>query len=583
MELRDRIILESSISEQNPILSVASMSKRGEIVRISGLILLGALLAIPIFLNGYPVLGHDTNIHLAWYTRFADQLWSGEFYPRWLMDLNAGYGDAVFFFYGPLPYYLTSILRPLFSQDPIGWYQMGVSASIALIFSGIFAYIWLKEITNPIAAFIGAGVYMLLPYHLGYDLYIRGAFGEFFAFIWLPLMLYFVHGIIEKRRVSVVGVAISYAALVLTHLSTTLIFSLIPVLYVFFIADKDSRVRSLRNTAIAMLLGLGLSAIYLLPAMGLQRFVSIDYEKNEWLYQQSFLFVNAEYVPSLIIKVSIMVLSTAILGALGVFISRKYPDQQIKRSRLFWIVVGLISFFMMTPLSKSIVEVLPIIQIIQFPSRFNTVFLVAVSALFTIGIYTLYTSENRWRKYYLAISGFIILGWMLSTLWIGWQQTAADKNVSNQIVSRGIVANEYWPKWVQIDVEEFIESAPVSDRVSVIAGDADVSILEWKPREILLSVDSHAGASLILHHFYFPGWKVCNEDEICTDTKPTTPDGYITFDVPDGRSELSVLLFAGREEEAGKWITIFSVIITIFFLTWTFTKPSVPGNNLLHK
>jgi len=39
-----------------------------------------------------------------WTKSFDSRLWSGGWYPRWLMNMNGGLGSATFYFYPPLPF-----------------------------------------------------------------------------------------------------------------------------------------------------------------------------------------------------------------------------------------------------------------------------------------------------------------------------------------------------------------------------------------------------------------------------------------------------------------------------------------------
>ena len=106
---------------------------------------LESFLTIPLLFCGAFSADDLLPFHLRWSKHFAEQFWSGELYPRWLMGMNAGLGSPTFFFYTPIPYYFTSLLHPLFASDPQGWHQLGLSASFALIASGITAYIWPKK------------------------------------------------------------------------------------------------------------------------------------------------------------------------------------------------------------------------------------------------------------------------------------------------------------------------------------------------------------------------------------------------------------------------------------------------------
>src|SRR5437868_3808254 len=85
----------------------------------------GIVLTLPVLILGIPFFSDDGVTHAVWYTHFSEQLSSGNLYPRWLMDMNAGLGSPAFFYYPPVPFFLTSLLRPLFAGDPQGWHQLG--------------------------------------------------------------------------------------------------------------------------------------------------------------------------------------------------------------------------------------------------------------------------------------------------------------------------------------------------------------------------------------------------------------------------------------------------------------------------
>ncbi|MEP0917778.1 hypothetical protein NC981_13175 [Leptolyngbya sp. DQ-M1] len=59
---------------------------------------IGLLLVLPAILHGV-FDAMDIPFHLRWTQQFSEQLWSGDFYPRWLYNMNAGLGSPAFFFY----------------------------------------------------------------------------------------------------------------------------------------------------------------------------------------------------------------------------------------------------------------------------------------------------------------------------------------------------------------------------------------------------------------------------------------------------------------------------------------------------
>lgn len=82
----------------------------------------------------------------------------------------------------PLPYYVSALFAgpqaPLHHAiTPLLW-----SASLALLLSGLFAYLWLRSFASPLRALAATLLYLALPYHLGMDLYARLCLGRILGF-----------------------------------------------------------------------------------------------------------------------------------------------------------------------------------------------------------------------------------------------------------------------------------------------------------------------------------------------------------------------------------------------------------------
>lgn len=334
---------------------------------VLAIVLAGLVLTLPAILYGLPFYGDDGPEHAIYYSHFAEQFWSGELYPRWIQNMNGSLGSPTFFYYPPAAYYVTVFLRPFFRNDPHGWQQLGVSSSIAVMTSGLCIYLWLKKITNQKSACAAALLYMAMPYHLAFDFYSRAAFAEGWAFVWMPLILYFVDEIIRRGgRFAFVGVAISYALLVMTHTPTALIFSIAPIGYAFYLAESGARIKALIITLGAMTLGAGLSAVYLLPAMTTQQFVFIEEMKaGHYRYDNWFLFAKFNLSEGLSYHLW-MTAGPTILAFGGAFLAIHSDSSRIvNRETAFWIVFVALCVLMMTPLSKHVWQIFPPLQMIK--------------------------------------------------------------------------------------------------------------------------------------------------------------------------------------------------------------------------
>ncbi|MFN0151602.1 MAG: hypothetical protein ACKVU1_12935, partial [bacterium] len=351
------------------------------------------LLTLPAILAGLPP-GHDSLTQMQWFHHFSTQLRAGEFYPRWLSSMNAGYGSPTFFFYAPLPYYATSVLAALGPGAGSGSgpgaagaaaLPLGLAAAIALVASGFACRLWLRRSASEAQAIVGSLIYMAIPYHLVVDLYDRAAFAEFCALAWLPLLLHFADGIAAGERRAAPLFAIVYAALAATHLPTTLIFTLVPFASVALHARWDARApRALVRLAGACALGAALAAVYLAPAIASQRHVLLAetpadprYFANNFLFEWGRERAYSEYLA----RMSRITLATVAFAA-GAFLFARADSLPAARStRNFWLATLGAAIFMMLPVSRSLWNLAAPLQTIQFPWRFHAIVCVAAAAL----------------------------------------------------------------------------------------------------------------------------------------------------------------------------------------------------------
>ena len=566
----------------------------------------GIFLTLPALLFSVPPLGDDWVIHSLWYTQFSGQFWAGDIYPRWLMDMNAGLGSPAFFFYPPIPYFITSLFRPFFRNDPHGLHQIGASAALSLIISGQCAYLWLKDLSGRGAATVAAVLYMAMPYHLAADLYARCAFAEFWAFAWMPLVLYFTGRAARGEWRAVAGVAAGYALLIMTHLPTTLIFSPVPLCYAAVTAESRKRIKALVVTACGMTLGVGLSAVYLLPAMTMQQFVFLDRMKSGYFsYENWLLFSESSMWLRDRPEMFPLVLNMLVVVCLAFFISCSRRETVAARVNRFWLVVAAASALMMTAASKPVWEVFTILQRVQYTWRFNSLVCVAAAALSAAAVKAVKErGEHLTRgklKVLSALAVFCVIVWLPATAWEIYSSlpfrsadsvTVAD---NNEIISLRRDAPEYrtvwnksaagldwnrsqdidrWDEVLNEEFESFLRKAGDSGaglpRARVTGGDGSVTVEDWLPRIITLRVQSSKGMSVDVSRFYFPNWKASTPDETANiAVVPSEPEGFIKLLVPDGEHRIVLRLEPSGSESAGRVVSLASLLLTVllFFLT----------------
>jgi hypothetical protein len=539
------------------------------------------VLSLPLLFYGFPFHSSDGVQHAIFYGYFSSQLWAGEFYPRWLMRMNGGLGAPALFYYPPIPYYLTAPGKPFFAGDSQGWHQLGVSASLALAASGVCAYLWLKKINTERAALIAAVIYVVMPYHLATDVYDRGAFAELWTFVWMPLILLFTEAISRGRKTAALGLVISYALLIMTHLPTTLMFSAVPICYGCYMAAPGRRIRVTGIIIGAMSLGIGLSAIYLLPALAMQKYVFMEELKVGFQsYEHWFLPFERGWINATSNTIAQIVPQVATLGLFAYLLARRNSDSTARKRAAFWMLVLLISVFMMASLSSFVWRLITPLHMIQFPFRFNTVLCVATTALVALGISSI-------KKYSPSASLIRWLALLMIVGWIGyaavWARNAyAINDPSHAMIYKrnarqervGADVNEFRPRWV-VSIQEPVlesllgrigESADGLTKVNIVEGTGTVEVKSWKPREILLQVETPGGAVLDVSQFYFPGWTAYTSNGLCLSVQPSKPGGLLRVAVPAGSHQILLRLNQTLPEYAGWLISAFSASLLLLIV-----------------
>ena len=232
---------------------------------------LGALWLV--FFNGFPI-GDDYKNQIIAYEAFKEQVQAGELYPRWLHNINHGFGGANLFFYPPLIYYVSYFIDIVGLQQFDTLHVLILNVSFFLILSGITCYFWLSSFCSRYASVVGALLYMIAPYHLFIDVYERNNVAEFAAFAWIPLL--FLLSLRQPFPKYVLGIllALVYALFLVTHLPSAVFVT------PFLVFAKGCSILTAHERSIekistfgvflfCLFLGGCLAGIYLYPALTL--------------------------------------------------------------------------------------------------------------------------------------------------------------------------------------------------------------------------------------------------------------------------------------------------------------------------
>jgi hypothetical protein len=546
------------------------------------------LASAPFLIFGAPY-GDDLHIHLSWSHQFALQLWSGDAYPRWLSELNGGAGSPTFFYYAPFPYYVSGVFGPLLCPGCRPETHLAIGLWLLLLGSGIAFYAFGRRYGGPSMAAAGAIVYMLMPYHYESDLWRRICYGEFAAYVWMPLILLALDKTLEDRRY-LPACAVAYAGLLLSHLPATLLFSLLLAAYALLQCVLRKSWRPVLLLAAMVALGGGLASLYLVPALAAQHYVYAPqmYDPHAttahrlWNYEffnyRNWLFLDGRPspVPRFAVRVRNGLIYGTVMFALLSAVVYRAKGWQAWRDIAPWLLALAIVWFVVTPLSIPLFELVPLFKQVDFPFRIVIVADFAVAALFVVALQEAWQRRDRVSQVLVGLAGSAVLGSLVLSggpfhyhlnrfyrLLAPFQrQDVVEKHAA--MLAAGWDSLEFFmPVWTTLSFEDFRIAVTKIPRVQVVAQNAgEVRIERWAPRDIQLHVDLQRATPLTVRQFYFPGWRARN---MASGTElavsPRNPTGLVTIEAPPGRYDIDLRLTPLWQERMGDGLSVVSLLV----------------------
>ena len=441
--------------------------------------------------------------------------------------------------------------------------------------SGPAFYIFARKITSSGIACILSIFYMALPYHSWIEIYYRNAITELGAYIWIPLLFYYLQCAHEKKPLSFIGVSIAYGLLIVTHLPSALFTSLYIGIYGLYlllkIPEKQDRVSFGMRFCISILLGIGLAGFYFYPALSL-----LQYTKHDHLwadvrdYHYSFLpFLHGNFEGMHNFTVTAIV--QALIPFLLYFDIRDALDKQTKKDVKFLIGLSLFCLFMMSFLSAPLWSVLIPLQKIQFPWRMLVIsdFLYAAILCYFLSPAALSAKKGKLKQTMFPI----LIGLQLFIMvFISMNVASSSPIPLNQIqkfLDEKITMPEHIPNNPNMTVTlETSDNDMDTPLWTVVSGQANIRLLQHKPRLISLKVDAQTPMVLEFRQFNFYAWRVKKDGlDITQDAhlRDSPPMGQATVDLPAGQYQLDLSMDITIQEKIGYAISSLSLI---FLCAW---------------
>jgi 6-pyruvoyl-tetrahydropterin synthase-like protein len=566
------------------------------------MVLLAAFVAIvPQLIRGNSC-GHDFDVHLVSWLDCVNAWHHGILYPHWASSPNFGAGEPRFVFYPPLTWMLGAALGLI-----LPWNLVPIALTfLTLAATGLATRALALEALDDLPATL-AGCASLFSLFTLFTAYERSAFPEFAGGFWLPLIVLFV---MRDRRPSTplatrifdgstAPLAIALAGAWLSNLPLGVMagYLMAGVALLWALANKFWA--PLLRAALAAVLGLGLAAIYWLPAAFERNWVDIKQAtqdpgynfENNWLFAHSANPLLAMH-DQILHQVSWIAISMIAVAVAGIVISWRRGTQPIGKttaSRLWWLplaAIPIVVFFFLFPASRPFWYMLPEMRFLQYPWRW----LESVEAPMAIFFVTaIWPSGRRARASVLVLCAGVFLASTVYAAKYYFQVCYPEDTVASVLfdyrAGAGAVGMyEYEPPGGDdSSIATGLPDACLVSDPSVVLGkpdpdDPDANPI-WRPdqgscqaifaalrgnqanpehREIRATT-SHAGY-LILRLVSYPAWRIRVNGQNQT-ALPRRDDGLIIVPVPQGPIDLTVDWSTSPDVLAGRWVSAFSMLL----------------------
>lgn len=526
---------------------------------------LGLFVMLPEFLAGTSY-SYSFRYNIVWGSQIVEQMRGGEVYPRWLSGSWDGLGAPTFYFYAPTYFLTAGAIGALTGELLSLSATLALASAVFIGLSGIAMQRWLARIVSPRIAVGGALAYMLAPYHL-HEVYSRGALAEASIYLALPLVLLALHDLKAAKPFAIPMLAACFGLLTLSHLPVALLgaATLFPA-YGLFLAreSEEGAIRFIVKATTGVILGTGLAAIFLLPALGLLPHISADQLRGPaYAPESSFFFSGAGSVFGGNVADNQLVTVFLSAGYLFASILVLATRQREFAARLFagvgvacfLIVSGLLPFFWDVHLFRQV----------QFPARILPVMEIAVITAMALAWPTLSIGRLALTLLPALFGSVIALNMAMFRVGMAAEQ---GKDATSIVLSDLRDAPEYLPHGHPVGLDDKGRADPSAVRLPpanlAVTDKAEAKITQvsrFGQNGLAISIVTPVEARLSVRRFHFPHWRV---EELGQETV-FLPDAdalkRVSWRVPPGAHHYRLFAATAPYEALGHWLSLGSLFI----------------------
>ena len=566
------------------------------------IILFAALVAVtPELIHGNSC-GHDFDFHLVSWFDALNSWRHGIPYPHWAPSANYGAGEPRFVFYSPLTWMMGAALGAFL---PWTWVPIALSF-LLLAGTGLATRALARQALNEGAATLAGCVALFSGYSL-FTAYERTAFAELAGGVWIPLVLLFALRSSKAPDVaksehhqsagSIAGLAIAIAGCWLSNPTVGVMgcYLLAAAALVVFGLERSSA--KLLRTAAGAVLGMGLVAVYLVPASWEQRWVDIHQatqDKGEtpeysWLFavHNDPALAYHDVVLHTVSTIAILMIGVALCALFLCWLRGRLPEKA-----RWWVPLALIPvavLLLQFPFSRPLWNLLPDLRFLQFPWRWLVVLEAPMGIFAAAAIWPRNSTHHLQRFAIAAAAGAVFLTlttWAEKDLFqVCDDEDAVAGMVPVYAAGQGFAGTyEYEP--IGADISLIAAGLPqaclVANPATVLGkptensdSDSDIAVV-WSasqgtceatyaashgsaPEHLkILANPPHTGF-LVLKLRTYPAWLV-KVNGVAIVPSPPRADGLMAVPVPAGPVVLTADWTTTTDVFVGRWLSALSVL-----------------------
>lgn len=371
---------------------------------------------------------------------------------------------------------------------------------------------------------------------------------------------------------SAAGLAASYGAFLWSHPPTAYQFTLGFGVYVLVLSLMRREWKGLLAVGASLALGIGLAAVYLLPAAIGQDLIHREFVDQTWPYHKTYIFVQDLYTAEAYSFYKLIdwiwITGTAVIGVCAItllWMKRRALDSAsaLKQRVLLWVILGGLASFMMTRASMPVGELIPKIDIGVFTWRMLAITTLVVALI--AGAFAQAAIDAAARRHRSERALFASLAAFIFIAGVGLSAAAVAYPMTEAAVFEPEPEHLNWatiPSSAPADASELPDDVPPADLATEENG--EVVVEEWKPQHRVVRADLEDDDELLVRTFNFPGW-TATVDGRPSPIKTSEEFGEITIELSAGTHRVTLDFLETPVQRSFRFVTLgsFGLLIAL--------------------